>query len=272
METLYDLLGALPSDDAEALRTAFRRAVKGAHPDLVPGDPDAALRFREIVRASEILADREQRAAYDHLLDLARSEQEQAAQHAHAGKLHAAASSVMALAAVSAAAVGAYALFVHLSTTALPSGGPDLTRTKPQLASLANEPQPPQPAPTAAADDASTGVGPPLNITPNEAQAYWALGLDATRSGDLKGALANFDQAIELDPKFAEAYVERAMVLYRAQFDRAFADIGRAGRLTKTGPVAKKKPQAAADAAAKQARRRTVALTWQPASASLRRP
>ena len=46
MDTLYDLLGALPRDDADGLRTAFRRAVKGAHPDLRPGDPDAAIRFR----------------------------------------------------------------------------------------------------------------------------------------------------------------------------------------------------------------------------------
>ena len=51
MNTLYDLLGALPHDDAEGLRTAFRQAVKGAHPDIRPGDPDAALKFRQIVRA-----------------------------------------------------------------------------------------------------------------------------------------------------------------------------------------------------------------------------
>jgi len=31
MDTLYDLLGALPRDDAEGLRTAFRSAVKGTH-------------------------------------------------------------------------------------------------------------------------------------------------------------------------------------------------------------------------------------------------
>ena len=30
METLYDLLGALPNDDADSLRAAFRRAAKGA--------------------------------------------------------------------------------------------------------------------------------------------------------------------------------------------------------------------------------------------------
>jgi len=63
MDTLYDLLGALPRDDAEGLRVAFRRAVKGAHPDLKPGDPDAALKFRQIVRANEILGDIEQPAA-----------------------------------------------------------------------------------------------------------------------------------------------------------------------------------------------------------------
>ena len=52
METLYDLLGALPRDDADELRAAFRRAAKGAHPDLNPSDPDAGQKFREIVRAN----------------------------------------------------------------------------------------------------------------------------------------------------------------------------------------------------------------------------
>jgi hypothetical protein len=61
METLYDLLGALPNDDADDLRTAFRRAVKRAHPDVNPDDPDAGLKFRRIVRANEILGDAEQR-------------------------------------------------------------------------------------------------------------------------------------------------------------------------------------------------------------------
>ena len=81
MKTLYDLLGALPHDDAEGPRTAFRRVVKGAHPDIRPGDPDAALKFRQIVRANEILGDVEQRAAYGHLLELARLEPESASEH-----------------------------------------------------------------------------------------------------------------------------------------------------------------------------------------------
>jgi hypothetical protein len=70
MKTLYDLLGALPDDDAESLRTAFRNAVKANHPDVATDDPDAALRFRQIVRANAILSDTEQRATYDRLLAL----------------------------------------------------------------------------------------------------------------------------------------------------------------------------------------------------------
>jgi curved DNA-binding protein CbpA len=119
METLYDLLSALPNDDADELRAAFRRAVKRAHPDINPGDPDAALKFRRIVRANEILSDVEQRAAYDHLLEVAHLEQEQAAKQAVAAKVHKVASGVMTLAGVSAVAVGGYALFLQLSASAL---------------------------------------------------------------------------------------------------------------------------------------------------------
>jgi len=61
MGTLYDLLGALPDDDAEGLRTAFRKAAKATHPDLNPDNPEAALRFRQLVRAHDILSDEQQR-------------------------------------------------------------------------------------------------------------------------------------------------------------------------------------------------------------------
>ena len=114
MDTLYDLLGALPRDDADELRVAFRRAVKGAHPDLNPGDPDAGLKFMEIVRANEILSDEEQRAAYDHLLVLARKEQKQ---RATATVMHKAATSVIAL--VAAASLGASGYLLVLREPAL---------------------------------------------------------------------------------------------------------------------------------------------------------
>ena len=121
METLYDLLSALPNDGADDLRAAFRRAVKRAHPDVNREDQDAGPKFRRIVRANEILGDAELRAAYDHLLAVARVEQEQAAKqaladaelraaydalelqvakHALADEVHKLASGVMALAGV----------------------------------------------------------------------------------------------------------------------------------------------------------------------------
>ena len=75
MTTLYDLLAALPDDDAEDLRAAFRKAAKANHPDNNPGDPDAPRRFREIVRANAILSDERQRALYDHLLETALRQQ-----------------------------------------------------------------------------------------------------------------------------------------------------------------------------------------------------
>src|SRR5581483_3912965 len=115
MDTLYDLLGALPRDDAEELRGAFRRAVKGTHPDLHPGDPDAAFKFRQIVSANEILADPDQRATYDHLLDLAEDEKKQLGKQAVMHRLVAVTSFAVALGFISAASVGGYLLFQQMS-------------------------------------------------------------------------------------------------------------------------------------------------------------
>jgi tetratricopeptide (TPR) repeat protein len=68
MKSLYELLGASADDDAEALKKAFRNAVKAHHPDLHPDDPDAQARFREIIAAHALLRDPKQRAGYDRLL------------------------------------------------------------------------------------------------------------------------------------------------------------------------------------------------------------
>src|SRR5271156_4184823 len=115
METLYDLLGALPRDDADELRSAFRRAVKGAHPDINPGDPDAGIKFRQIVRANEILVDEEQRAAYDHLLVLADVEQKSMARQSVVRVVHRLASAVFMVAMISIVSIGSFALVLHLS-------------------------------------------------------------------------------------------------------------------------------------------------------------
>jgi tetratricopeptide (TPR) repeat protein/curved DNA-binding protein CbpA len=68
MKSLYDLLGARENDDADALKKAFREAVKAHHPDLHPNDPPAVERFTEIIAANALLRNAKQRATYDWLL------------------------------------------------------------------------------------------------------------------------------------------------------------------------------------------------------------
>jgi tetratricopeptide (TPR) repeat protein len=262
MKTLYDVLGALPSDDAEGLRTAFRKAVKGAHPDIHPDDPDAALKFREIARANEILGDAEQRAAYDHLLERARLEQKLAAEHAIAARIHKLASGVIALAGVSVVTVGGYLLFMHMSVASvapankvdvtvrasaeiasvIPAGSPDTTNeraspAKHESASVPAEaivPSAAMPRPNAESIPAAN-VGPAPDPAASAARSLRARGVFAYRNGDLNGAIADLDQALHLDPKFLAAYIDRGIILYRLRkFDRAFADTARAKRIEMT--------------------------------------
>jgi curved DNA-binding protein CbpA len=259
METLYDLLGALPDDGAEELRSAFRRAVKGAHPDLNPGDPDAALKFRRIVHASEILGDSEQRAAYDHLLDLARVEQRQVARHAVVSTIYKIASGVVAFVLVSIVSAGGFALITQMSapsnTPAKPAelaastpaesqpraaGGeraPPVTSESSNVPSEAIVPAaltlPPETVASPAPD-----IGPPLELVAGDAKVMREQGILAYRSGNLDEAVAAFDRAIQLDPKFAAAYINRGIVFYRLQrFDRAYADIAHARRIEKTSRI-----------------------------------
>jgi tetratricopeptide (TPR) repeat protein len=148
METLYDLLGALPDDDADSLRAAFRHAVKGSHPDINPGDPYAALKFRKIVRASEILLDEEQRAAYDHLLDIADSERNDGSKRVADTTIYQLATGAMTLAAVSFVLLVGYMLFGYVNNISLVAAqATDTSRAEPAKIETARiEPEKIEPA------------------------------------------------------------------------------------------------------------------------------
>jgi tetratricopeptide (TPR) repeat protein len=274
MDTLYDLLGALPHDDAEDLRAAFRRAVKGAHPDIRPGDPDAALKFRQIVRANEILGDAEQREAYNRLLALARVDRQSASVHLIASRIHSLASGVIALAGASIVTIGGYLLFVHLSTALVaPANNVDVAmRVSPDIAAVspADPPHSPDesafrakresksipaeaivPSTAMPLDNVesipASNIGAAPDPAPNDARSFRARGISAYRNGDLNGAIADLDQAIQLDPTFSASYIDRGIVFYRLRkIDRAFADIARAKQIEKESrsksmpPIARK--------------------------------
>ena len=287
MGTLYDLLGALPNDDAEALRVAFRRAAKATHPDTNPDDPDAALRFRQLVRAHDILSDADQRTTYDQLLAVATRPPLPPAPPPRATvyeKIHRGATNTMAATIIAAVLIGGYTVFSHISeteampdhtariaksstldvTSALPpeAGARDVTAEKRGSAAAINEP-----TTTDAVAAAANAVNPPLAVitlpapapAPADARTMHQRGMHAYRGGDLGAALAHFNLAIAQDPGFAAAYIDRGIVFYRMRnFDRAFADMSQAKRLAKTG---KDKPKSAAQTREKP---RAPAVVSQP--------
>jgi len=62
---LYELLGVRKNASTTDIRRAFQKRARALHPDLNPGDPVAAERFREVARAFEVLSDPQRRGAYD---------------------------------------------------------------------------------------------------------------------------------------------------------------------------------------------------------------
>lgn len=115
MFTLYDLLDADPKADKERLKEAFRKAAKASHPDVCPDEADAPWRFRQIVRAHEILSDDELRAAYDHVVAFERRMQEAAPPPILNSILAKIVSGVVTAAVVATALFGGYALSAYLA-------------------------------------------------------------------------------------------------------------------------------------------------------------
>lgn len=61
----YELLGLRRSASAAEIKRAYQKLARQLHPDLNPGDPVAAERFRSVSRAFEVLSDPQRRGQYD---------------------------------------------------------------------------------------------------------------------------------------------------------------------------------------------------------------
>jgi curved DNA-binding protein CbpA len=271
MKTLYDLLEALPDDDADGLRAAFRKAARANHPDFNPGNPEASERFRRIVRANAILSDHRQRAEYDRLLELAKRQQSQPSKRgSRSDMIRRLAADVLASAAVSVLLIGGYFVYKSIERSPLSTAqAVEIVRGEPAQAVAAG------PVETAAASSqteertTSQGIeannpGPdideqavslparpdaPALVTDNAASAnafapppgdygakdiayYRERGMRAYRSGELYLALANFGVAIDLDPRSPDSYIDRGIVFHRlGDLKRALSDVAEAKRL-----------------------------------------
>lgn len=62
---LYNVLGVRRNASPAEIRRAYQKLARLLHPDLNPGDPVAAERFREVSLAFEILSDPQRRSEYD---------------------------------------------------------------------------------------------------------------------------------------------------------------------------------------------------------------
>ena len=61
----YAVLGVSKDASQDEIRKAYRRLAKDLHPDLNPGDAEAADRFKEVAAAHGLLGDADKRGRYD---------------------------------------------------------------------------------------------------------------------------------------------------------------------------------------------------------------
>ena len=255
MKTLYDLLEALPDDDADGLRAAFRKAARANHPDFNPGDPEASERFRRIVRANAILSDQRQRAEYDRLLELAKRQQSQKSKRrSRSSAVRWLAADALMSAVVAVMLVGGY--FVYKSAERSPLSAvqaveiaqadpsqavvvkpTEITEASSRAIQYAEPPapgvgtnnpehdfdqqaasKPAKPETPALVTDGAAAIAfapPPGDNGAKDVAFYRERGMRAYRSGELYLALANFGVAIDLDPGSPESYIDRGIVFHR---------------------------------------------------------
>ena len=61
----YEVLGVEKNATPEQIKKAYRQLAKKYHPDMNPGDDEAANKFKEVNEAYEVLSDEDKKAKYD---------------------------------------------------------------------------------------------------------------------------------------------------------------------------------------------------------------
>lgn len=267
MQTLYELLGALPDDDADRLRAAFSSAAKASHPDNNPDDPDATQKFRRVVRAYAILRDERQRTTYDSLLATADQQRALSRRHKVSSRIQHLVPDPIVVVVIAFVSIGAFHLIegllrppdvpahaqslAHVSalTAAMPTTQPSDTIGRAGERNRLD--RMPVSGPLEAADtvEETMALGPPAavnnastvpaisDVEVKDARYYRERGQQAYRIGDLALALVDLDLAVELDPNFSDAYIDRAIVFHRmGDLKRAFADVAEAKRVDAQKP------------------------------------
>jgi curved DNA-binding protein CbpA len=217
MNTLYDLLGARADEDAEGLRDAFRKAAKANHPDLHAGDPDAPIRFRQIVEAYDILRDAEQRAVYDRLLKFERERLRRRLKSTASYLVRSVVSDAVAVVGLAIVLGGGYTLFAYVSKTPIETAklaevtarGPAQTgaRTDPAHDRLERIAAPETPfVLSAVASDASDSGAPAVTIRqadaksaadrPDRIYAMRPLDQDKGQTADIEFSFAEKDDGV----------------------------------------------------------------------------
>ncbi|MBE5743473.1 MAG: molecular chaperone DnaJ [Clostridiales bacterium] len=69
MANYYEILGVDKNATQDQIKTQYRKLARQYHPDLHPGDEQAAQKFKEINEANETLSDPEKRKKYDFELE-----------------------------------------------------------------------------------------------------------------------------------------------------------------------------------------------------------
>ena len=203
-----------------------------------------------------MLDDPEQRAAYDHLLELARLEHVSALTRASAVRICRATSGVMTLVAASVATVGAYLLFMHMASAFITPENDVDGPARSQVSSIS------APESAGATDgnasfakrfSSSETIGSSGGVSQSETVSMPADNVGsasepgtikarlrlpailATPSGDISGAGAYLDQALHFEPTFlAAAYIDHNTIFYRLRrFDHRFAGMVRASQTAK---------------------------------------